>query len=806
MKFKLIIITLALVALTACGGSSSSDTKQPESPDPIVNKAPIASADVALAQNNETITIDVLANDTDPEGKSLSLSAIASQPVSGKVEIVDNQLVYTPEDNVATIESITYEVSDGEMKSSADVEITVNHTMTISGLVTDSPIRHAIVVVRIGDNEYSAEADANGNYSLPVTINDMSALIYIHAKGNSENNQENVELIAIVGQADSVLDSTDENRALTNKDNNKTNVTHVSTATYLLVKDRTETGEITGEDEFNDLVDLISTEDILETAGFIKLLVDDPDFEIPEGETILSTLDTFSSAGVDIVTTDAINEYLITNSHLDLSGQPTDDYLAALEDAVADTVKDPNIIEQFTAEDIEDKNLISLFGAKQGWNEYSGSGLSFSKEGTGVSYSAVSGYPIKSNFTWSVDQGSINVSYQDGFSVEQLLIDYPYNTLRAEYGFTQELVDELVAAHQLGLISDFLELDLTRGIQSETYTLLANTPANYQVSVSEISFMELEVIQGLELSPANRRITNQSASEKMLVHTTESAFSNMTLDDIEGEWVLSLEAQLMDYWNGWLINEVVSDYVIIGDGFANARIANKEFSASLVDGTLILIDDNVTYKFTPFNSSGKGYLAKIEKWVNGNLELFHAKQIAKVDDSYKLFIDDLVTELPHAQIAYINGSISERWNGDKLKLSEVFGYVFNHDGSLNRGISGVEAEDDWGEKGNGIGYFNVGDDRWTWTVSDNQILLKLETEQYTRVRTWDVVSVDDEGRAIILERSTRTEDFNNDGEIKMNEVRSFIHPRINIIKLEDLSQWEAEWQNTIDIGLFTPSS
>ena len=53
------------------------------------------------------------------------------------------------------------------------------------------------------------------------------------------------------------------------------------------------------------------------------------------------------------------------------------------------------------------------------------------------------------------------------------------------------------------------------------------------------------------------------------------------------------------------------------------------------------------------------------------------------------------------------------------------------------------------------------------------------------------------GRALVLESSTRSHDENYDDEISDDErARIWIRPRINIIKQTDLSQWADTWENT----------
>jgi hypothetical protein len=805
MKKNITISLLAAAILSGCGSDSTLPAVEEIA---VVNRAPQATPDLALVQNNVKKTIDVLANDIDKDNDQLTISSIINQPKSGTVEIVDNKIIYTPQSDVATIETITYEISDGELTAQANIDVTVNHTMTLSGLVTDSPIANALVSITIGDEVFEVEADAEGNYTLPITINDMSALIFINAKGNPANGQENIELIAVAGKTSSLLASINDERQLTNDENNKTNVTHVSTATYLLVKDRSESGEIADEEEFIELVGEITTEELIETAGFIKLLVDNTNFPIPKGKTVLSLLETETIEGEESTTSAAIEAYLVASELVDENGEPTKTFEDALEIAVEATISDPNVVEKFSSDNISDKTMIDLYGAKDGWNEYSGTGLNFSANGTGKSYSFKNnsnGIAGESNFTWSVVDGSLNVVYLDGFYESTAYISFPYEDLVSEYGVAQSVVDELVTAYNAGLVNEYLELEMTSGNSTERFVLLASTPNSYQVNVTGEYFTQLTLPEVIDVDWTNAtpRTTEAFSRNQILVHTPNSAFMGKTIDDLAGDWVLNFDATVTDYNNLEEMTEVMSDLVTIKGTVADAQFAKQQFTASLIEGVLVLTNKNITYKFTPFNSEGKGHLAKIEKWIGNELEFVVARQIAKFDDSHTTLIENLVTELPQIQAAFINGSLEDSWDGDKLNFLEIWGYQFLADGTLNRGINGIDGQDSWDEFD--VDHFSLGENNWTWNTKGRQVNMYLVDEWRERHRTWEVISVDDQGRALVFEHSIRGWDRDSDGDIEENEIGQYIRPRINTIMLDDLSRWEKEWQITIDLGLYAPT-
>ena len=93
------------------------------------NVAPVAKNDTATTKQGEAVTIDVLANDTDSDGKINADSVkIVSQPANGTVLVSSTgKVVYTPVDDFAGTDSFTYTVKDDadEVSNAATVTITV---------------------------------------------------------------------------------------------------------------------------------------------------------------------------------------------------------------------------------------------------------------------------------------------------------------------------------------------------------------------------------------------------------------------------------------------------------------------------------------------------------------------------------------------------------------------------------------------------------------------------------------------------------------------------------------------------------
>lgn len=88
------------------------------------NHPPQAAPDVATVDTGQTVSLDVLANDTDPEGGALTL--ISAKAVLGAALIVGNRLSYTAGDATGT-DTVTYEVADPEgQRSTGTLTVTIN--------------------------------------------------------------------------------------------------------------------------------------------------------------------------------------------------------------------------------------------------------------------------------------------------------------------------------------------------------------------------------------------------------------------------------------------------------------------------------------------------------------------------------------------------------------------------------------------------------------------------------------------------------------------------------------------------------
>ncbi|ELI6426143.1 tandem-95 repeat protein, partial [Vibrio harveyi] len=122
----------ATISYTISDGELSDDATVAVTLNP-ANDAPVAVNDAVSTDEDTAVTIDVLANDSDPENDTLTITAASVPAEQGTVAIVDGKLVFTPAENFNGDATISYTISDGQLTDDATVAVTVNP-------VNDAPV------------------------------------------------------------------------------------------------------------------------------------------------------------------------------------------------------------------------------------------------------------------------------------------------------------------------------------------------------------------------------------------------------------------------------------------------------------------------------------------------------------------------------------------------------------------------------------------------------------------------------------------------------------------------------------------
>ncbi|XEV13806.1 tandem-95 repeat protein [Vibrio alginolyticus] len=140
-----------------------------------VNDAPVAKDDAATTQEDTAVTIDVLLNDTDIDGDTLSIQSASVPSDQGTVEIVDGKLVFTPAENFNGDAEITYTVTDGALTDQATVSVTVNavnDTPVVESSIADQTLAEDFTPYSIDLNTAFSDVDnVDGELSFSVSGN-----------------------------------------------------------------------------------------------------------------------------------------------------------------------------------------------------------------------------------------------------------------------------------------------------------------------------------------------------------------------------------------------------------------------------------------------------------------------------------------------------------------------------------------------------------------------------------------------------------------------------------------------------------
>ena len=77
------------------------------------NDSPVAADDLSATDEDTPVAISVLTNDTDPDGDTLSVTAVTDPPNGTAVINPDGTITYTPDLNYVGTDTFTYTISDG---------------------------------------------------------------------------------------------------------------------------------------------------------------------------------------------------------------------------------------------------------------------------------------------------------------------------------------------------------------------------------------------------------------------------------------------------------------------------------------------------------------------------------------------------------------------------------------------------------------------------------------------------------------------------------------------------------------------
>lgn len=185
----------ARLVVSDLDGVMSEDTVQitatePSPPPPPPNQAPITQPDFATTPRDTSVTMAVLANDTDNGAIDPASITFPSRPANGTVTFnaLTGAVTYTPAAGFSGTDTFTYAVSDTQGESSAATSVTVTVTPTVTEPPVP-PVPDPVLSVEVsGDLPVAVVAGGKAKMRQVVTIQNL--------KPSSFNNKVTISLYA----------------------------------------------------------------------------------------------------------------------------------------------------------------------------------------------------------------------------------------------------------------------------------------------------------------------------------------------------------------------------------------------------------------------------------------------------------------------------------------------------------------------------------------------------------------------------------------------------------------------------------
>ncbi|WP_226665134.1 Ig-like domain-containing protein [Microbulbifer aggregans] len=744
MKLRILSVALAAV-VTGCGGGSGSNNEGGITPTP-QNTAPVFNTVSVDALNGAAVQLDLSEHASDADGDALSIKAIGSVE-NGTLTANGLELTYDPADAFAGSETVSVTLTDGTDDVSGSITFNAYQQVSLSGQVVDEPIPGAIVTVTLGGRDFQAVADAEGNYTLEISTLDLDSYVKVSATGGDGSEGKGIELVSLLGEIGTLIESAGEDRTLGGEGDTQANVTNVTTARYVLAVDANGGEEIASDEAMAEAEKSIDADVLLEIAAVIKVILDNPEYSLPEGKESV----------VDLVQdTEAYNNFVA-----EVTSENPDDN--ALTQAMDQIVKDPALVQGYTADKLAHV-YYGTFAAAPGFLSRGGDRYQFNTDGTG----SIASEQGTQSFSWDLEDGSIVVTY------DQPLETYGY------YAASAELLGEELAI-QWSEVTGSGQIGANRSDKGIKFTRLVDGAIIDTVSFESIYDLAFDMLDTGLTAPD--KTDEVSSGQQLLRDATASKALPIVAADLESSWAVDsyYEYQVSTYNGPEARTSYAGDLLeFVEGGTGIAHLSERTFNWQLVDNEIqATFNDGTTLAAQKIDEAGELSAFSLRTFDSeGQLIAFSYNFGTWQDESAVLTPETLVTEAGRHWATFVNGWINDFWKDGEFQYVEGsgFGWEFNEDGTSNN----VQFYFDLGDEDGDGNTSEVMDFRLpgTWTVSDNMLTVTRCPTEACRKREWLGLQAS-EGEVIILERES-FRDF--EGLLfppRINIYRDWANPEVN---------------------------
>ncbi|MFY8326704.1 PKD domain-containing protein [Pseudoalteromonas sp. ZZD1] len=600
-------LLISSLHLAGCGGGGDGDSDGTTAP-PTSNNNPTVSisGETEVTEGNELV-ISATASDSDG-----SIASYAWQHVSGpEVTLAGSDtanISFTApelEDDAQLVLEVTVTDNEGAT-TSAQVTIELKRkvlTVTITGIVTDKPIKDSNVAVQIGDETFDVTADGDGKYSVEIEVDDSFAnkLVRLVALGNTAINPE-VEFISQLKSIATLVAQAGEDGELTKEENFGVNITNVSTSEFALIK--RDNDEIEDEQALDNALLAVDADEKLRLAALIKIVVDNEAYELPEG--VESTLELISNA-------DDIDNFVNTVNSQD----------ADLIEATKNDIKEDD--------DLVDESIGEISGqyvmlAPKYYN-YNSSQVNFNNDGSGY----FSTYNLDTSFTWQQQGGDIAISLTEP-------VKESCSFVSDDSGTEQEQCNYLVAMNMTVLLENEANRTVEFYEQYQTIAESSSEVVNTNENSSNLTLIAKEKTltvneQQLHGTWYVDRISRFDGFSEAVALNLQSGGTGTLVDNdkapvaitwtiVGNQLQVTSEAEELSFnYAFWLVKDVVAGYQFV------ASLNAKDESTTRTASGLMIKDNSLTFERSEL----------LGKWT-----IYQGYNVPQIDLHYDVYEDGLM--------------------------------------------------------------------------------------------------------------------------------------------------------------------
>ena len=543
----------------------------------------------AQNQIQEKTAFTLTANAIDTDGQIISYNWQHDSTLNLSAQNPDsNEITYLSPDiteDVTVNFTVTVEDNDGATTSATQqVLIKRNSTaVTLNGLITDNTISFASVEIIIGDKTYLATADENGVYTIVLDVDEAleHTLVKVKAKGRDDLNP-GVEFISQLSSVKKLASQAGDDGILDSDENFGVNTTNVTTAEYaLIVRDGDEP---TSESELDNALLNVDADEKVQLASLIKIIVDNSDYELPEG--IESTLDLVTDEEAAQQFEEEVNE------------------------------QDPDLIEQTKTEIKEDEDLVS--GSKEPLvGEYiinspryytnHASHLTLNENGTGQ-YHAVTGSPV----TWQEVSGKIEVTLQSPVLINKYSqIEDDVETIYEDHlnSFSLQVLGENDVFKTIDINSDITVYE--DSIEAQNKQEIQTT--NLILKSKTLSLTVEDIVGEWEMQRTEGR--NYITHLETIAFYEDGTGAVLSDNAAPFEWVLTNNKLIVTYdedgsvgtTSFWFTKNLKAGYQLVSLDTSSADPADSQFGLMIKRETVSLSNDDLVGRWHGFIGTAQLY-------------------------------------------------------------------------------------------------------------------------------------------------------------------------------------------------------